>query len=422
MSTDEQLTTDSLTLVPDRDGERLQSAFSSILRENGVITRDSEEYHIDEREVFDDIGRLGLFSFYYDGWSGQGDLSYVILDDNLIASVWCANDTVIPYGRGKVRYPLKQLGHAFGNCSACPTKSFIGFSSGVSNLEHSVGKGMTDIELPETDDFAVEESDKACSECQEFMSSWFAKKVRENQDYLWAIGGSGLLHNIPSDYTIPGEFEDYDVLELATGSDPPSEIETDDDFIASHDGRMDSLGLDNEGEFLFNAIVAFQLNVDFDFDDIKLNCKCDEPVKMSQELDIVLTDFDTQRITVIETTAENEMDSGKLRRKHNVVLQLYALQNRYTDLSIQYIYLTTGSYPDDLHENSATLDVQQNLSELGIRVDIVSRPTGVSQTDLDPNSLNHHGSSNFSKNFDVLYDSLISECREKVDEFFSESD
>jgi hypothetical protein len=93
------------------------------------------------------------------------------------------------------------------------------------------------------------------------------------------------------------------VLELATGSDPPSEIETDDNFIAGHEGRMDSLGLDNEGEFLFNAVIAFQLNVDFDFDEIKLNCRCEGPVEMSQELDIVLTNFENQQMVVIETTA-----------------------------------------------------------------------------------------------------------------------
>ncbi|WP_158544865.1 hypothetical protein [Haloferax sp. Atlit-47N] len=419
MSDGERLTADSLTLVPDADGERLQSVFSALLQENGVIEQESEEYRIAEQAVFNDIGQLGLFSFYYDGWSDQGELSYVILDEDLIASIWSTDDSVTPYGRGKVRYPLKYLGHAFGNCGVCPAKSFLGFNAGQSNLEFSFEEGIEGIKVPNTAEYAEKASGEACDTCQEYMSSWFSEKVRDNPDYLWALGGSGLLHRIPTDYTytFPDEFEDYDVLELATGSDPPSEIETDDNFIAGHEGRMDSLGLDNEGEFLFNAVIAFQLHVDFDFDEIKLNCRCEGPVEMSQELDIVLSDFENQQIVVIETTAENEVSSSKLRNKHNVILQFHALQNRYEELDILYLYLTTGSYPEDLHEDSATLDAQENLTELGISVDVVSRPDDVSQTDLDPNALNHHGSKEFIENFDSLYESLLSECSKKVERF-----
>lgn len=419
MPEQEQLTADSLTLVPDSDSERRQSAFSSLLRNNGVITRDSERYTISERTVFDDIGHLGLFSFYYEAWSGQGDLRHVILNEDLIASIWCTDDAATPYGRGKVRNPLIHLGHAYGNCSVCPAKSLLRYNSAHSSFSFTIEEGRRGIDTPDTAEYAKEATSEACEDCQEYMSSWFSEKVREDPDYLWMLGGSGLLHRIPTDYTVPGKFEDYDILELAIGSDPPSEIETDDDFIAGHDGRMDSHGLDNEGEFLFNAVLAFQLHVEFDFDDLKLSCSCEEPVKMVHELDIVLSDFENQQIVVIETTAENEVNSAKLRRKHNVILQLHALQNRYEELDIQYIYLTTGAYPDDLHEDSATLDAQENLSDLGICVEVISRPDNVSQTDLDPSALNHHGSKEFIENFHSLYESLLSECREEVERFMT---
>lgn len=419
MPKEEQLTADSFNLIPDSDGERLQAAFLSILRENGVITRDSEEYHISEQKVFDDIGRLGLFSFYYNGWSGRGNLSHIILDEDLIASIWCPSDAATPYGQGKVRDPLTNLGHAYGNCDVCPSKSLLGFNSGHSNLPRTMEQGRRDIETPDTTEYAEESTSEACEECQGYMASWFAEKVRENPNYLWMLGGSGLLLDIPTDYTVPGEFEDYDIIELAVGSDPPSEVETDDDFIASHEGQMDSLGLEDEGEFLFNAIIAFQLNVDFDFEEVKLNCRCEGPMKMSQELDIVLSDYENQQVVVIETTAENEVSSSKLRNKHNVILQLHALQNQYSELDIQYIYLTTGSYPDDLHEDSATLDAQENLSDLGISVNVISRPKDVSQDDLDPNTLNHRGSADFIENFDSLYERLLSDCREKVEAFMT---
>jgi hypothetical protein len=416
---EERLTADTLTLVPDWDSERLQSAFSVILLENSVIIKNSDEYQIAEQNVFDDIGRMGLFSFYCHGWNDKGNLSYVILDDDLVASIWCADDAITSYGSGIIRYPLTHLRHSFGNCGACQTKSLIGFNLGQSRIGSTLDDRMSGIEVPDTTEYTEEGTNDACEDCQEYMSSWLAEKVRDDPNYLWGLGGSGLVHRIPTGYTIPGEFEDYDVLELATGSDPPSEIKTDDDFIARYEGNRKTLGIDNEGEFLFNSVLSTRLNVDFEFDEIRLNCKCQEPVKMSQELDIVLCDYEDQRIVVIETTAENEMDTSKLRNKHNVALQFHALQNQYNDLDIQYIYLTTGSYPDDLHEDSATLEVQKNISDLSISTEIISRPDSVNQDDLDPNALNHEGSVVFSEKFNELYNSLVSECRDRVGKFMT---
>lgn len=419
MSEERVLTQDSFTFVPDPDGERLRNAFSNILRENGVvdIAAESGAYEVIQEDILREIGRLALFSFYYENSKESGDMSYLILDDDLVASVWHDDKTETPFGKGKIRDPLSHMRHAFGNCPSCATKAYLGYNLGKSRLGELLPDQMNGIELPETESYAEDHSNSSCEECQQYMGEWIAQKVRENPDYLWAFGGSGLTHEIPMDYTIPGEFEEYDILELVTGSDPPAEIEVDDDFLAREDIETEDLGLDIESEFLFNCVVGTLLFVEFDFDDLELNCKCRLPFQMSQELDIVLTDYESQKMVIVETTAENEIDTGKLRNKHNVILQFQSIIEDLPNLDILYLYVTTGNYPEDLHTESATLNVQESLSELGFKMEMISRPEDINVDDIDPDLLYHQGSSHFEEKFGRVYDSLLDDCVNKVEEF-----
>lgn len=431
---EEFLPDDDLEVLPDPDGQRIRNTIQGILSENNIIESDSGGTpSISDQDMLSQIREMALFSFYFEGWETDGgildELNYMILDDELIATIWTNRSNLRPIHSSKIiRRPLEHMDHAFGHCPACPTKSFIGYNLGNSNIHRTTLEQMEDVEIPDTsaysksalfcDSFGIDHN--TCQVCQEYMSDWLADKIRKNPDYLWALGGSGIPFAIPAEHGItygPDDREEYTLFDLLAGGEPPAEVEETDSVLEQSDADTMRVGLSSKAEAVFNVTLGIELFVEYGFDRFEANCKIREPVKFGQETDIVLFDSADQKLLIIETSAENRIRGSRIRDQESLALQLHALSERYEALDVCLIYLTTGKYPDDLDTDSATKEAHEWISGSEISSEIVSCPDSVSVGELSHTGINHIGSAKFTDVFTTLHSSLVEDCHEVVSKF-----
>ena len=393
-----------------------------LLDEAGAVSKGDDEKITDVvKDTFSELEYLSFFAFYYRERISPDDAQdwgYLILGEDLFASLLSDEDVLrSPIQSAHIkRQPLSDLGHAFGNCQICPAKTFLGSNLGNSNVGESVGL-VQDIEIPNTFEYSMysEEGNQRwshdeygdCSECQEFMSVWFREKIREQEDYLWGMGGTGLVHELSLDT------EEYNILEAIAGRTPQIETLEDDFSLLQRDkGQLDErINTDPGPEYVFNLIIAAKFCAEFEFDDFKANCEISEPYELVSEYDVLLINYDLQKIVVIETTAQSKISSDHLRKKHTAAYQLSTLAEKY-DFELQYIYVTTGK-EDDLRPESGTTLVQNEWDVMEIVCCQPDNELSILNADRAINT----SPSEFGEEFRDLYETIAEETKAHISSF-----
>lgn len=393
-----------------------------LLEQADVILRDGNEKipRID-KDAYQELAYLSFFAFYYREkvkHSNPQDWGYLILGEDQFASLLSDSSQLIsPIHSARVkRQPLEDLGHAFGHCMTCPAKTFLGNNMGKSNIAETVGL-VQDIESPNTYEYSMyseEGNDRwshdeygDCNECQKFMSKWFRNAVQEEVNYLWGMGGTGLVHQLNIDT------EEYNVLEAIAGREPPIKtVKQEYSLLARDQEQLEEQRSEHPGpEYIFNLLLAISFCVEYDLDDFKLNCEIHCPKKLSFEYDIILLNYEAQKLVVIETTAESKMDTSDLKTKQNAALQIQILAQLY-GFEILYIYLTTAT-DEKLSSSSGTTLVQEEWDT----VQTICCPTDIDLDVLDPERAVHHSPEAFGTEFRRLYDSLVARCQKEIEAF-----
>lgn len=385
------------------------------LDEVGVLFTDDTEIKDFEEEAFDDVGHLSFFAFFYhEREDDKRSWMYLLLDEEYVASLWIdKTELMAPATSSRVRpNPLEDMSHAYGHCDVCPAMNFLGYNLGKSELGEVLGR-TEDIETPHTSPYGnyTDEDAGNCLDCQEMMAEWFVDKIKEDTNYLWGMGGTGLVHKLSLDR------EERNIIDLIVGREPIVEVEEPDEELNKAEiNQLDEVGTVEQGpEYFFNILLAIYFSQKFNFDDFQVNCKMREPIDSSFEYDVFLIDYESQDLVVIETTAEGRLDGSRLRKKQNAALQLQAIQARYDELDTLYLYVTTAVY-DDLYTESATRAVQESLEP----IKIISFPEDdVNSSALEATDAISCPPDEFGEEIRTLYDYLIYEIDDQLSKFIS---
>lgn len=390
--------------------------------ETESTVRDKAFVEIEDEQSLRQLGKLALFVFRHedkeDLGNGEG-FNHVILSDGSVASLWVDNNWYIlpgdissqvkrqPFAQDKPR-------HAHGKCSICPTLSLLKYNFGHSDFNNPQ---LSAPEFPDTSEYAEAESPEDCLACKEYLSEWICELINEDASHLWLLGGSGLHYDLPI-------LEDgYDFLDILNDSQPPTEAEVDDSELRSVYSEADISENDYSGretgsELLLNQILGIKMYSRFDFDDLILNCGCKEPVEINYELDIVLIDYDTQKMVVIETTTAKSRNNH-LSQKHGAATQLTALSTYYEYLDIEYIYVTTENFPGGIERTSGTWVLHESMDEIGIPFEIVTRPEDFDDSALETNGMRSMPPDKIEHTISELYEYIITDLESKVENFLN---
>lgn len=384
--------------------------------------RDTALVEIEDEQSLHQLGKLALFVFRHedeeDLGNGEG-INHVILSDGSVASLWVDTDWYLlpgnissqvkrrPFAQGKPR-------HAHGKCSICPTLNILRYNFGHSDFNNPQ---LSEPELPDTLEYAETESHEDCLECKEYLSEWVCERINENSRYLWLLGGSG-LH-----YDLPIREDGYDFLDILNDSQPPTEAEVDDSELRSVYSEADISennypGSETGSELLLNQILGIKIYSRFDFDDLILNCRCKEPVEINYELDIVLIDYDTQKMVVIETTTAKSRNNH-LSQKHSAATQLTALSTYYEYLDIEYIYVTTEDFPGGIERTSGTWVLHKSMDQIGIPFEIVTRPEEFDDSALETNGMRTMPPDEIEDAISQLYEHITTDLESEVQNFLN---
>lgn len=366
------------------DRIHLRSAIKAIEDTGAIEFVKGTDVPLIKEKKFQSLFELVFFGFFYEGnrVDEERDYLYVTLSDNQIASLLTDKSILeSPSTGSRLRdHPLRDMAHAYGHCEICPAKGFLGKNLGLSTLKDEVGRAE-DIEVPDTYPYSVYDFRKnltdipkgeaeSCNNCQSYMVEWLNSKIQEDVNYLWGLGGTGMVHKFKLN-------SDYNILDVLVGKEPPGDFEVDSINISDRTKRQSDGNLDVENgvEPTFNLLLAMYLANRLGFDDYWVNCKIRKPYSVKYELDVILIDYTKKIFVCIETTGEREIDDGRFRQKQRAANQLQALADEY-DWQQHYIYLTPGDI-SDIREGTAerlTYESNNSFEVVGTPPDIDTRP------------------------------------------------
>jgi hypothetical protein len=414
----EQLKEDSIDFLP-TEHKAATNIFRYLEREDIIEFQNSEKpvretaiVEAHDEESLRELGKLALFVFRHEDKEDLGNnegFNHIILGDGSIASLWIDGNWYLVPGdvNSQVkRQPFEKENprHAHGKCDICPTLNILRYNFGHSDFNNPQ---LCTPALPDTSAYSEGESEEDCLECKNNISEWFCERIREDERYLWLFGGSGLHYNLPI------QEDGYDFLDILNDSQPPTETEVDDSELRSvysdtDHAQDDYPGSETGSELLLNQILGIQMYSRFGFDDLVLNCEAKEPVEINYELDIILIDYGSQKMVVIETTTARSRNNH-LSQKHNAATQLKALSTYYENLEIEYIYLTTEDFPGGIERTSGTWILHQSMERMGIPFKIIRRPDGLDYSALHTNGMPTTTPEEIDKVISELYEHIIDE-------------